>query len=332
MPQYLVTPSGHEGITFVASSGDDGLPNFPSESPNVLAVGGTDLYLTSSGAITSETAWTPTTSNGQVWSGGGGVSQEFSGQQGARRRLQRWRGDGRVLRHLRSGSRLGQHRRHRAGAPQWAALVAIADQGRAIAGLSTLNSASQTLAAYTRHLRPISMISPLVIRNINRLGWLRLATGLGSPVANALIPYLASYTGSGSTTTTTGGATAPTNFPPKRRRARRSVSVGLARAGETGYQLYNLENNQSVLVGTYAAGTTSATLGGLSASTSYSFQLVAYNSAGTSRLRPGCRRPPRPRHRQPRSRRSENLHAVGSSRPRRNCRGAAERRNGLFGV
>ena len=77
---YLVTPTGHQGITFVASAGDDGEPNFPAESPNVLAVGGTDLYLTSSGSITSETAWTPTTSDGQTWSGGGGVSQEFPGR------------------------------------------------------------------------------------------------------------------------------------------------------------------------------------------------------------------------------------------------------------
>ena len=77
---YLVTPSGHQGITFVASSGDDGHPSFPAESPNVLAVGGTDLFLTSSGAITNETAWTPTTSGGQTWSGGGGVSREFSGR------------------------------------------------------------------------------------------------------------------------------------------------------------------------------------------------------------------------------------------------------------
>ncbi len=77
---YLVTPNGHQGITFVASSGDDGHPSFPAESPNVLAVGGTDLHLTSNGLITSETAWTPTTSGGQTWSGGGGVSQEFSGR------------------------------------------------------------------------------------------------------------------------------------------------------------------------------------------------------------------------------------------------------------
>ena len=54
--------------------------NFPAESPNVLAVGGTDLYLTTSGAISSETAWTATTSGSQTWSGGGGISTEFPGR------------------------------------------------------------------------------------------------------------------------------------------------------------------------------------------------------------------------------------------------------------
>ena len=50
------------------------------EAPNVLAVGGTNLYVSASGAISSETAWTPSRSGGQTWSGGGGVSQEFAGR------------------------------------------------------------------------------------------------------------------------------------------------------------------------------------------------------------------------------------------------------------
>jgi len=58
---YLQTPAGHQGVTFVASTGDHGVASFPSTSPNVLAVGGTDLYLSSSGAISNETAWTPQT-------------------------------------------------------------------------------------------------------------------------------------------------------------------------------------------------------------------------------------------------------------------------------
>ena len=58
-----------------------------------------------------------------------------------------------------------------AGAPQWAALVAIADQGRR-AGLGTLgttNNASQTLGRLSMPLRrPISTTSPSAARNSNR--------------------------------------------------------------------------------------------------------------------------------------------------------------------
>src|SRR5579884_3752203 len=42
---FFTTPAGHQGITFVASSGDSGTEEFPSTSPNVLAVGGTQLSI-----------------------------------------------------------------------------------------------------------------------------------------------------------------------------------------------------------------------------------------------------------------------------------------------
>ena len=38
--QYLVTPTGHQGITFVASSGDDGHPEFPGRKPERSGRGG----------------------------------------------------------------------------------------------------------------------------------------------------------------------------------------------------------------------------------------------------------------------------------------------------
>lgn len=63
---YFTTPSGHQGITFVAASGDSGVVEYPSASPNVLAVGGTTLNLTSVGAYGSESSWI---------SSGGGYSQ-----------------------------------------------------------------------------------------------------------------------------------------------------------------------------------------------------------------------------------------------------------------
>ena len=47
----FTTPSGHPGVTFVASTGDSGAPGgFPAFSPNVVAVGGTTLTINASTA------------------------------------------------------------------------------------------------------------------------------------------------------------------------------------------------------------------------------------------------------------------------------------------
>ena len=54
----LTTPAGHSGVTFVAGTGDSGAPGeYPATSPNVLAVGGTELTLSSTGGYGSETAY-----------------------------------------------------------------------------------------------------------------------------------------------------------------------------------------------------------------------------------------------------------------------------------
>jgi Bacterial Ig-like domain (group 3) len=62
----FLTPSGHNGVTFLASTGDDGAPGgYPAYSPNVVAVGGTQLTLASNG-YSGETGWnlpTPRTLN-----------------------------------------------------------------------------------------------------------------------------------------------------------------------------------------------------------------------------------------------------------------------------
>ena len=54
---YFAIPAGHQGITFIAASGDSSGVEYPSASPNVLSVGGTTLNLTNGGAYTSEAAW-----------------------------------------------------------------------------------------------------------------------------------------------------------------------------------------------------------------------------------------------------------------------------------
>ncbi len=60
-----------------------------------------------------------------------------------------------------------------------------------------------------------------------------------------------------------------------------SVSWSLS-AGATSYNLYSeLGSNQPVLVASYGASTTSTTVGRLTAGATYSFQIVAVNSAGT---------------------------------------------------
>ena len=62
----FTTPAGHAGVTFLASTGDYGTPaGFPAYSPNVVAVGGTTLTTDAAGNYTSETGWSGS---------GGGVS------------------------------------------------------------------------------------------------------------------------------------------------------------------------------------------------------------------------------------------------------------------
>ena len=66
--------AANPNVTFLASTGDSGAapgfaPNYPSLSPNVVAVGGTSLNLDSSGVWQSETGWSD---------GGGGISTFYS--------------------------------------------------------------------------------------------------------------------------------------------------------------------------------------------------------------------------------------------------------------
>lgn len=94
---YFTTPSNHTSITFIASSGDYGAytppttpggqsttvgVSYPATSPNVLAVGGTNLTLGAYNAYGGETAWGSGTSSGEAFypngtpagGSGGGVS------------------------------------------------------------------------------------------------------------------------------------------------------------------------------------------------------------------------------------------------------------------
>jgi subtilase family serine protease len=55
--RIFVTPRGHRGVTFLAGTGDTGTPaGYPAYSPNVVAVGGTQLILDGA-TYQSETGW-----------------------------------------------------------------------------------------------------------------------------------------------------------------------------------------------------------------------------------------------------------------------------------
>ncbi len=78
----FTTPAGHTGITFVAAAGDYGIyaqggavvtSQYPAASPNVVAVGGTQLS-TSGNAYAGETAWGNDVVSGTKGGGGGGIS------------------------------------------------------------------------------------------------------------------------------------------------------------------------------------------------------------------------------------------------------------------
>jgi hypothetical protein len=89
-----------------------------------------------------------------------------------------------------------------AGAPQWGALVAIANQQRVAAGLPTLDGASQVLPGlyalanldYGAYYHDVT--SGGNSKYSAGAGY-DLVTGLGTPKADALVPALASLTGSG---------------------------------------------------------------------------------------------------------------------------------------
>ena len=155
----FTTPANHQGVTFVASSGDNGSfagASYPAASPNVLSVGGTTLVLSSTGAYQSESAW--------IDSGGGYSQYEPEPSYQAKVQTTGYRatpdvafdGDPNtgvpvyVTQTTPFGGSQGSWLTFGGtslGSPAWAGIIAITDQGRALAGLSSLDGPTQTLPA-----------------------------------------------------------------------------------------------------------------------------------------------------------------------------------------
>jgi len=193
----------HAGIVYVASSGDNGAGvEWPAASPYVLSVGGTTLNLDSSGNYLSETAWSG--------SGGG-----LSGYEAVPSYQGNWinivdssRGvpdvawdadpstgvavyDSTPYNGQSGWFELGGSS---FGAPSWAAMIALADQGRGTSltsfeAITRLYNAAGTIGSvgYPTYYHDITQG-----RNglYSAQAGYDLVTGIGSPQANKLIPVL----------------------------------------------------------------------------------------------------------------------------------------------
>ena len=205
---YFTTPAGHQGITFVASSGDQGSPGlWPSLSTNVLAVGGTTLNL-SGGGYGGESAWSES---------GGGLSSyesEPSYQNGVQSTGSRSTPDVAYDANPNTGFAVYDSYGSSgwmvvggtsAGAPQWAALIAIADQGLVQAGKNTLDGAESRV-----YQLPTSDFHDITsgYNGYSAGTGYDLVTGLGSPLANLVVSDLVAGTvapGGGSGGSGSGG-------------------------------------------------------------------------------------------------------------------------------
>ncbi|MCY2924072.1 MAG: hypothetical protein NT031_01295, partial [Planctomycetota bacterium] len=212
---YFSTPTGHTGVTFVASSGDSGAYNsgtslsvsYPAASPNVLSVGGTYLTVDSAGNYVSESGWGYGASSGTSGGSGGGISSytsEPSWQRGlvSQTTTRRALPDVAMVADPRSGVPVYdsydfgtatpwlQVGGTSLAAPLWAGLVSIVDQGRVLAGKTTLDGATQTLPAI--YALPASDFHDITTGNNGYAAGpgFDLVTGRGTPRANLLVPDL----------------------------------------------------------------------------------------------------------------------------------------------
>jgi subtilase family serine protease len=230
----FTTPAGHQGVSFIASAGDDGGPAaYPSSSPNILSVGGTTLTLDPiDGSWTDEIVW-----NNAIGAGGGG-------QSGVMSRTSPFVTDWSffpiepVPNYQRSLGLIGRGTPDvsydadpvtgfatyssyalqgwasiggtSAGAPQWAALIAIANQGRKLKGRATLSNVQSII-----YKLPSTDFHDITVGNNDFLSQqyspsglglgltgnaatdgYDLASGRGTPLANLVVRDLVNFTGS----------------------------------------------------------------------------------------------------------------------------------------
>ncbi|MGA2068523.1 MAG: MBG domain-containing protein [Thermoguttaceae bacterium] len=209
-------------VAFVAATGDEGAPgDYPAFSPNVIAVGGTTLTVNSNNNWQSETAWSDggggqSQSQGQGWGHGGGGTTYDEPEPS----YQELAVDPAQTSGARETPDVSFDADPNTGVPIydsydfpsspwqeyggtsfscqcWAGLIAIADQYRSTAGLSPLCSNKSNGGDYSAQTALYSLPSAAFHDittgsngNAAKVGY-DMATGIGTPIANLLVPDLA---------------------------------------------------------------------------------------------------------------------------------------------
>ena len=232
------------GITYLAASGDEGAygnadaspePEYPTSSSKVVSVGGTTLTVTGNNpnyAYGSETAWGSGINSSFNGGSGGGISavETLPTYQGSI--VSKYSTANRTFPDVSmeadpatgvpiydtfdAGVDFGIWGNGNGGTslstPMFAGIIAIADEGRAIAGLGSLDSSSQTLPAL--YSLPAADYHDITTGSTGPLPTYKagtgydLATGLGSPIGNKLIPGLVNYVPAVTSISPTSGSTA----------------------------------------------------------------------------------------------------------------------------
>jgi large repetitive protein len=196
---HFTTPSGHNGVTFLASSGDFGAGvEYPAASPNVVSVGGTSLYMGSGGSYSSEVGW----------DGSGGGLSSFQSQPSyqsgvvTQSSTQRAVPDVAMDSDPDTGAPIydtydntpstpwATYGGTSLASPMWAAVIAIANQGRAQYGLSTLDGPNGTLPKL--YQMAASNFHDITTGNNGYAAGpgYDLVTGRGTPIVNQLVNAL----------------------------------------------------------------------------------------------------------------------------------------------
>ncbi len=240
----FTTPAGHQGVTFIASAGDSGSYSgvqWPASSPNVLSVGGTTLTTDAAGNYVNEQSWSGTNGGYSV------VENQPTYQNAAQNSGARSVPDVAYNADPNTGLAIYDSLPYQgssgwqevggtsAGAPQWAALIALADQARASAGKGTLDGATQTLPMlYDLYSTDGTTVASTYASTFNDIvdagpsnpwqwGWgsgnntnpatagYDAITGLGSPHASAVLNAIAGSSSGTSAGNGASGSTGSTN-------------------------------------------------------------------------------------------------------------------------